>query len=160
MECEAGGIRIGWGMGNFVQVRVAKTGTSLDDTCEMLLDDGAPVALPDDQRKALLQKVLDLDLLAGYWHRDRPGRDPLRVAQSDIVKGNPRLSMFGADVVYAGKDELKRSKAPYFEFVKLSSSATRTRIEFRYPVEGVVGHVVFEKRSGSWSMADKSVAEQ
>lgn len=159
VECD-GGVRIGWGMGELIQVRVVKKGSSIDDSCENLLDDGKPVELPGATRAELLQKVLDLAQLAPFWHSDLPGRDPLRVLENDIVKDAPKLSMFGNPVVYVARSEAEQKKLPYFELTRLESGATKTRIEFRYPVEGVVGHAVFVKRGESWFLEEKEVAER
>lgn len=159
-ECEQSGVRIGWGMGDFIQVRVAKKGTRLDDTCEMLLDDGKPVPLDAAAKAKMLQKVLDLDLLAPFWHREQPGRDPLKLIDNDVVSDKPELSIFGSNVVYVPKEEAEKKKLPYFEITKLAASATKARIEFRFPVEGVVGHVEFEKRFDDWHLSDKHVVER
>jgi len=159
-ECEASGVRIGWGMGDFIQLRVAKKGTRLDDTCEMLLDDGKPVPLPVVVKTKMLQKVLDLDLLAPFWHRDQPGRDPLKVIANDVVADRPELTIFGSKVVYVSKADAETQKLPYFELTKLSASATKARVEFRFPVEGVIGHAEFEKRFDDWGLSARHVSER
>ena len=159
VECD-GGVRIGWGMGDFIQVRVVKQGSKIDDSCENLLDDGKPVALAAETRAQLLQKVLDLDLLAKFWHSDLPGRAPLALLQTEVVADSPKLSMFGSPVAYVARADAAKKKLPYFELSKLESTATKTRIEFSYPVEGVVGHVVFVKRWDSWILEEKDVAER
>ncbi len=159
-ECEQSGVRIGWGMGDFIQVRVAKKGTRLDDTCEMLLDDGKLVVVGAAAKSKMLQKVLDLDLLAPFWHCEQSGRDPLKLIDNDVVSDKPELSIFGSKVVYVPKEEAEKKKLPYFEITKLAASATKARIEFRFPVEGVVGHVEFEKRFDDWHLSDKHVVER
>ena len=159
-ECESGALRIGWGMGEFIQIRVGKKGTRLDDSCEMLLDDGTPVALPAAERTKMLQKVLDLDLLAPFWHRGEPGRDPLKVIENDATADRPELTIFGSKVVWVKKADAEKQKLPYFEIEKLTASATKTRLDFRFPVEGVVGHAEFEKRGDSWYLSGKQVAER
>lgn len=159
-ECEGGGLRIGHGMGDFIQVRVGKKGTRLDDTCEMLLDDGTPVPLPAEALAKLLQKTLDLDLLAPFWHADKAGRDPLHVIDNEITKGRPKLTMFGSEVVYVPRAEAEKKKRAYFEFASLQASATKATLSFRYPIEGVVGKTVFVQRFGDWQLEHKEVAER
>lgn len=159
-ECEQSGVRIGWGMGDFIQLRVAKKGTRLDDTCEMLLDDGKPVPLSTEAKAKMFQKLLDLDLLAPFWHPEQPGRDPLKLVENQVVAGQPELTIFGSKVVYVDKAEAQRQKLPFFEITRLTSSATKARIEFQFPVEGVVGHVEFEKRFDDWQLTGKEVAER
>jgi hypothetical protein len=160
VECEGGGVRIGFGMGDFLQVRVAPKGSDLDDTCAVVNDDGTPVPLPADVLAKLLQKTLDLDRIAPFWHSDLPGRDPLRVAKNGVVADTPSLNMFGSPVVWSDRATLEQKKLPYFEFTKIESSATKARIEFAYPVEGVVGHVVFKKRFDAWQLEEKEVSER
>jgi len=159
-ECESGGVRVGHGLGDFIQIRVGKTGTHLDDTCEMLLDDGAPTPLAAEARGKMLQKVLDLDLLAPFWHRELPGRDPLPVIRSEFTSDSPSLSIFGSRVLYLEKAEAERKKLPFFEFTSVRASKTKARIEFRFPAEGVLGHVEFTQRYGEWQLSDKSVRER
>ncbi|MBI3201674.1 MAG: hypothetical protein HYZ29_09040 [Myxococcales bacterium] len=159
-ECESGGLRVGWGMGEFIQIRVGKKGTRLDDSCEMLLDDGKPVALPAAEKAKMLQKVLDLDLLAPFWHREQPGRDPLKVIENEATADKPDLTIFGSKVIWVKKGDAQQQKLPFFEFEKLTASATKARLEFRFPVEGVVGHAEFEKRGDNWYPSDKQVAER
>ena len=159
-ECEQGGVRIGWGMGDFIQLRVAKKGTRLDDSCEMLLDDGTQVPLGASEKAKMLQKVIDLDLLAPFWHREVPGRDPLKLIENDLVADKPELTIFGSKVVYLRRQDAEQKRLPFFEFTKVSSTATKARIEFRFPVEGVVGHVEFEKRGDDWQLSAKQVAER
>jgi hypothetical protein len=160
VECEGGGVRIGYGMGDFLQVRVAPKGSDIDDTCAIVADDGTPVPLPSDVSAKLLQKTLDLDLLAPFWHSNLPGRDPLRIAKSKAATGTPELSMFGSKVVWADKAELDKKKLPYFVFDKLESSATKVTIEFSFPPEGVHGSVMFKKRFDDWQLEQKQVYER
>jgi hypothetical protein len=126
----------------------------------MVLDDGKPVALAPDVLAKLLQKTLDLDRLAQFWHSNLPGRDPLRIAKSPAVAGTPALTMFGSPVVWMERAEAEKKKLPFFVFTKVESSATKTRIEFSYPIEGVGGHVVFIKRFDDWTLAEKEVFER
>lgn len=166
-ECFDGGLRVGYGGGDFIQIRVGRAGSSLDDTCEDVLDDGGPTQLSAEVRAKLVERTLDLDALAPYWHPDRPGRDPLRVITNGIVEGTPEIRMFGSKVVYleGAQAEIARAQVakggkPFFELTKLESAGRRVRIEFRYPVEGISGHVLFRKRGDDWVVADKRVVER
>ena len=160
VECAKGGVRVGHGLGEFIQVRVAPEGSKLDTTCAMILDDGGHVPIDAAVRAKLLQRTLDLDLLAQHWHRNEPGRDPLQVVANAVVKDEPPLTMFGSPVVFERRAKLDAKNLPYFLFTKLESSATKTTIRFRFPAEGVVGYVVFVKRGDEWSLEKKHVAEQ
>lgn len=159
-ECEGGGLRLGYGMGDFLQVRVTERGSKIDDTCEMRLDDGGAVALSPEVRTKLLQQTLDIDKLAPFWHSNLKDRDPLRVVATDVVPPGAKLSMFGNPVTLVPRATALSDKKPYFEFARVTSSATKTTIEFNYPVEGVVGKTVFEKHGDDWRLVEKEVAER
>lgn len=152
VACEDGGLHLGTGMGDFVQLRVTTKGFTLDDECADMLDDGAPAQLPTAELDALLQRVIDLDVLAPYWHPDRPGRLPLKVRPGEAVAHAPALSLGGAPIVYAPDGD--------FDFTQLESTRRRVRIEFRHAAEGVVGHVVFKRRGDQWLLQEKRVAEK
>lgn len=162
-ECEKGGVRIGYGLGDFVQVRVAAVGSDIDDECEDVLDDGKPVPVPPTELAKLLQRTLDLDVLAGYWHSDTPNRGVLRIVKVDGLgtpPTSPALSMFGSPVVWIERAQADKDKMPAFEFTSIQSTARSVTISFRYPVEGVVGSAKFQKRHGEWILHGKRVAER
>jgi hypothetical protein len=153
-------VRFGYGMGTFLQVRVGPKGSDLDAECADLADDGRPVPLPLAERDALLQRVLDLDILSPYWHPDLPGRRPLRVAATGPLAGPEApttLTIFGGPVVFeppaAGQRDL-------FEFTAVESSARRVHITFRYGPEGLQGSVRFQRRGNQWLLVEKQVAER
>ncbi len=162
-ECEAGGVRIGYGMGNFIQVRVARPGADIDEECADVLDDGGVVTLAPTELAALVQRTLDIDRLAGFWHAEMPHRDPLRLVRSPFlasIAGNDvksQLSMFGSKVAWL---DAARDGRPYFEFTKLKATRHQVELHFRYPVEGVVGSVTFQKRGDDWQLKTKNVAER
>jgi hypothetical protein len=130
-----------------------------------------PTELTSAERTLLLQKTLDLDALTPYWHDKSAG---FRIAESDVVKDKPTLSMFGSAVVYiAAPDMAKLSRRGActetrepslcsFRFTKLVLKSDRTVIvDFEYPREGVVGHVSFEHDSKhGWVVANRTVAER
>lgn len=162
VECAAGGLRLGYGLGTFLQVRVGIPGSDFDAECADYTDDGRPAPLPVPERDELLQRVLDLDLLAPFWHPDRPGRRPLPVLLSGPLAGiaPPALTIFGEPVLWLSPEDPAARKLPVFEFTRLDSTARRVRIEVRYAPEGVVGHVVFQRRGDRWLVAEKHVAER
>ncbi len=147
-------------MGEFLQIRIAPPGSGLDDTCAMILDDGRPVTLAPESRHELVGQVLNLDLLAKYWHPEKPGRDPLRVVENEVVSDAPSFKMFGSPVLYASKAELQSAKHAYFELTKLEATATRVRIDFEYEVEGVRGYVEWRKPTDDWRITDNSVVQR
>jgi hypothetical protein len=158
-ECEDGGVRIGRGMGDVIQLRVTRAGSDIDEACADVLDDGGAVALSPAELARLLQKTLDIAPLAPFWHPDKPNRDPLRVVRRTAIAGDPALSMFGSKVEWIDRAGATSGGKPYFEFTRVQSTARRVLVEFRYPVEGVTGSVTFQKRGDDWLMADAHVAE-
>lgn len=162
IECAGGGVRFGYGMGTFLQVRVGPKGSDLDAECADLADDGRPVPLPVAERDALLQQVLDLDILSPFWHPDRPGRRPLRVAAAGPLAGleaAPALSIFGEPVVFESPAAAADRRA-LFEFTGIESSARRVHITFRYGPEGLQGSVRYQRRGDQWLLVEKQVAER
>lgn len=159
-ECEAGGVRIGYGMGDFLQVRVGRTGSALDDQCEDLLDDGHAVTITPTELLPLVKQTLDLAALAPYWHVDKPNRDPLRIVKhAALGEPPPALKMFGDPVVWIDA-AAQRDGLPYFEITSIQATSRRVVIAFRYPVEGVHGIAEFAKRGDQWSLDESSVAEK
>ncbi len=156
-ECENGGVRLGYGMGDFLQVRVAAKGTRLDDECADTLDDGHAVPLSAADKADLLQRVLDLDVLSPYWHPDRPGRSPLPMLRNDAVSDVPPLHIFAYPVAWT---EAPAPGAPVFEITSIESTARRVTIRFRWAVEGVSGEARFRRRFNSWVLDSRSVAER
>lgn len=160
IECAGGGVRFGYGLGTFLQVRVARPGGELDDECADLADDGSPVPLPVAERDALLQQVLDHAALAPFWHPDHPGRRPLRLETSGaLAPGDaPAFMLMGAPVALV--DAAASGAGPVFRFTALKSSAQRVTIAFAYPVEGVVGTAQFRRRLGTWRLEGVEVGER
>jgi hypothetical protein len=158
-ECEGGGVRIGYGMGDFIQVRVGRPNSKLDDQCEDLLDDGHRVDPDAATLHPLIKQTLDLAELAPYWHSDKPGRDPLRVVKHPALGDPPKLKMFGDPIVWIDAAAAKDG-APYFELTSIQATSRRVLITFAYPVEGVRGSAEFAKRGDQWSLDTHSVAEK
>lgn len=107
----------------------------------------------------ILQRTLDLDLLAPYWHAERRGRSPLSLLRSSALCGQPALVCRGVPVVWTSTREREERRLA-FEVTRMEVSRERARVEFSYPVEGVVGGAAFERRAGAWVLVDKRVAER
>lgn len=122
-----------------------------------------------NDRETLLQKTLEIDALAPYWHDKTTA---FTIASSEVVVDRPRLTMFGAPVSYVGAPDAaaagrrgacSSTKEPSlcsFRFTKLMISEPRAAVDFVYPREGLSGHVDFERRPEGWVVARRSVAEQ
>jgi hypothetical protein len=160
VECLDGSVRIGYGMGEFIQVRVGKRGSSLDDECSHALDDGSPAPLGREELGDMLATIIDDVQLSDYWHPTEPGRTPLRVATSDLMPARPELRKFGEPVVYVPIENARGDGQPFFEVPRLHASATRATIHFAYAVEGLVGKAEFKRRHGEWRLEALTVAER
>lgn len=158
-ECNDGGIRIGYGMGEFIQVRINRPGSDLDDDCSHALDDGSPVSVEEAAFTEMLEQVLNLDQLSPYWHVTEPGRRPLRVV-GEVLPFRPPRRKFGEPVVYVTNAQAQSGDDPYLEFTSFRSTATRAKFEFEYGVEGVAGTVEFVTRLGDWRLHHAAVAER
>lgn len=154
-ECAEGGLRLGFGMGDFLQVRVAPTGSDIEDTCEDLLDDQKPVPLSAKELQSIYQQVIDMPELSSFWHVDKPGRMPLCVASDAPKAEQPALRFGGEDVRYLPSGSAEKC----FYFMNLTSSARRASVAFGYGPELVGGQVRFKKQEGgAWRIKDKQIS--
>jgi hypothetical protein len=162
--CANGGLRLGYGLGDFLQVRVGRPGFDLDAECADYTDDGRAAPLSIADRDALFQRVIDLPGLAPFWHLDLPGRRPLRAAIASAVgeaqgmdAPAPSLTLGGAAVAFETGSGVG---APHFEFVALRSTARRVEIDVRHRLEGVSGTIVFRRRHDQWMLHAVNLAER
>lgn len=160
IECANGGVRFGHGMGDFLQIRVAKAGYSIDDDCSHVLDSGAPVALPASELAPLVEQVLDLRALSPFWHPDQPGRKPVRIAPRSAFEGVQPWHKLGVPVQFVEASRARADGQPFFEVTKIDATATRLELRFEYAVEGIVGGATFKKRGDAWYMVHHEVAER
>jgi hypothetical protein len=159
-RCRGGGLYVGHGMGNFLQLRVKPKAFPFDDACGFATDDGSLVELSPKERSSLLKQTLNLSELSKYWHPDKPGRDPLRIVRTPLVV-EERLTMFGSPVVWIDEAEAKKGTA-FFTITKLEATKTKATVSFAYPVEGVAGTATFKHALGTepWRLENASVAER
>jgi hypothetical protein len=108
---------------------------------------------------SLLQTALDSDALAGYWHADKPGRKPLRILRTHAVKGEPKLALLGAPVVYVDAGGAK--EIPYLIVKKVELRGADASVEIEYPVEGIVAFFELKMAGdGRWTLLGKRVVER
>jgi hypothetical protein len=153
--CAGGGVVLGHGMGDFLQIRVRPRGYDLRDACAIASDDGSPIELSPGDRIEFVEKALNLRELGPYWHVDQPGRDPLRIVNSRLVP-QVKLMMFGSPVDWIAPVAAREGTA-YFEVTGLRATKTMATLEFAYPIEGVVGTVTFRHQGASWSIERSQV---
>jgi hypothetical protein len=159
-RCSDGGLYVGHGMGNFLQLRVMPKDFPFRNACAIASDDGSLVELSPRERSSILRQTLNLTELARYWHPSTPGRDPLRIVKTPLVAEEP-LRMFGSPVVWIDEADAKKGTA-FFRVTKLDATKTKATVSFAYPVEGVTGTAVFEHTSlpELWRLESATVAER
>lgn len=159
-RCHDGGLYVGHGMGNFLQLRVRPKAFPFDEACGFATDDGSLVELSPAERSTLLKKTLNLSELSKFWHVDKPGRDPLRIVRTPVV-AEQSLTMFGSPVVWIDEKDAKKGSA-YFTLTKLEATKTKATVGFTYPVEGVAGTATFKRSSGTteWRLEKAEVFER
>ncbi len=159
-RCHDGGLYVGHGMGEFLQIRVRPKGFSFDDACAIARDDGSPVELSPKDRSSILKQTLNLTELSKYWHVDKPGRDPLRIVKTPLV-AEESLTMFGSPVKWIDEREATKGTA-FFTVTKLAATKTKASVAFTYPIEGLVGTAVFARSSLSdaWRLESANVSER
>ena len=134
-KCHDGGLYVGHGMGDFLQIRVRPKAFPFDDACAIASDDGSAVELSPKDRSSIFKKTLNLSELSKYWHVDKPGRDPLRIVKTPLV-AEENLTMFGSPVKWISDAEATKGTA-FFVLTKLAATKTKATIGFTYPVEGL-----------------------
>ena len=158
--CQDGGVYVGHGMGDFLQIRVRPKSFPFDDTCSFATDDGSSAELSSKERSFLFKKALIIDGISKYWHVDRPGRDPLRIVRTPLVP-EESLTMFGSPVKWIDEREATKGTA-FLSVTKLEATKTTATLVFAYPIEGVVGTAVFKRSSPTdeWRLETSNVAER
>ncbi len=159
-KCQGGGLYVGHGMGDFIQLRVRPKSFPFDDMCAYATDDGSKVDLSPKERSSLLKQTLDLAELAKFWHVDKPGRDPLRIVKTSLAP-EESLKMFGAPVKWIDEKEATKGTA-YFTVTELSATKTKATVAFAYPIEGVVGTALFARSTptDNWRLDHATVSEK
>jgi len=159
-KCHDGGLYVGYGMGDFLQIRVKPKAFAFDDNCAILTDDGSAVELSPKDRSSIFKKTLNLSELSKYWHVDKPGRDPLRIVKTPLV-AEESLTMFGSPVKWIDEAEATKGSA-YFKLTTLAATKTKATVAFAYPIEGLVGTALFGRSSPSdeWRLETVNVSER
>ncbi len=159
-RCNGGGLYVGHGMGNFLQLRVMPKDFAFDNTCAIASDDGSSIDLPSKERSNILRQTLNLSELSKYWHVDKAGRDPLRIVRTPLFPEEP-ITMFGSPAVWIDEADAKKGSA-FFTLTKMVATKTKTTVSFAYPIEGIVGTAVFAHSPGDreWRLERATVGER
>jgi hypothetical protein len=110
-------------------------------------------ASPDD-RKAVLQLVIDDEELGKYLRVTEPGRFPLKVSGSDIpsglVKATKPIEIVG---------EPSSPKAPVLVINAVEVGAKKASVSYQYGAEGIKGTTTLEKGPRGWEILRSRIVE-
>ncbi len=129
-----------------------------------------PTAVAYDEEKVRLRAIQVALLskeLAPYWHADKPGRKPVRIAQSGALQGaklgpHPTLKVLGEPaVIVAPKDANKPHVViDRVAIDKLPSNVLNATIALKIPVEGVAAKGLVVGEGIRWRVQGMQVTEQ
>lgn len=106
-----------------------------------------------DDRKAVLQLVIDDEELGKYLRVTEPGRFPLKVSGSDIPSG----------IVKATKPiEIVSSPAPkaaVLVITEVQIGAKHASVSYRYDIEGIKGTTTLDKGPRGWEILRSRIVE-
>ncbi len=158
--CDDHGVYLGYGMGNFLQIRVEPKGFDMDELCPRMEDDGSAITLTPAQRSKILQRALDVHEASPFWHPDKPGRDPLRITKSDFIPDQPVFTMFGSPVKWIDPSEAKPGSA-FLKVTGFTTSKTRVYVSYTYPVEGMSAKVELRpSETDDWRVHHTTLTER
>ncbi len=160
-RCANGGLYIGHGMGDFLQIRVRPQGDDLDldNLVARLSDDGSPITLPARTRARALEQLLDAGELAPFWHSSAPGRSPLRIVDHPDFAEKPSSRMFGDPIRWIPENEALPRTA-FLRVRRFSATASRLDVEVEYPIEGLRASAMFRSNGSEWTLDRVVVAER
>ena len=158
-RCNDGGLFFGYGMGDFLQIRVRSRGAefTLDNYELVLTDDGTAATISTENRKQLLERVLLSKQMDAYWHQDKPGRNKLVMRKSPLFTDEPEFRMFGNVIPWVAAPA---ATDPYLEVLELAATKSKGRLRLAFPIEGVVATATLVPSGDTWRISDITVAER
>jgi len=106
-----------------------------------------------DDRKAVLQLVIDDEELGKYLRVTEPGRFPLKVSGSDIPSGLVKATK-PIEIV-----ESPGPKAAVLVITSVEIGGKRASVSYHYDVEGIKGTTTLEKGSHGWEILRSRIVE-
>lgn len=158
-RCNEGGLFFGYGMGDFLQIRVRSRGAefTLDNYELVLTDDGTAAPIAAENRKQLLERVLLSKQMDAYWHQDKPGRNKLVMRKSPLFTDEPELRMFGNVMPWVAAPA---ATDPYIDVLELAATKSKGRLRVAFPIEGVVATATLVPSGDTWRIGTITVVEQ
>jgi hypothetical protein len=106
-----------------------------------------------DDRKAVLQLVLDDEELGKYLRVTEPGRFPLKVSGSDIPSGLVKATKPIEIVSSPGP------KAAVLIITEVEIGAKHASVSYRYDIEGIKGTTTLDKGPRGWEILRSRIVE-
>ena len=121
---------------------------------------GAVAQATGDDLRRILQRVIDLPELDGYYHvSERPDRKPLRVVLDRSMPTGVAVTKFGEPVVFL-TPQLADTTRPYLAILRLDVSGDSGYVEFSYPAEGLLGSVTLSRQDTAWLVSESRLVER
>ena len=120
-----------------------------------------PATLPAPERQQILQLLLNLPALQGFYHPELPERLPLKLQTNAFVTPGLRLRKFSQPVQLLTARQLQRRGIR--DYVQLGLLRQRgDTLDFRlyYRIEGVVAEGQLVRQPSGWRVVRGYVAEQ
>lgn len=124
--------------------------------------DGAPKAektdessegATSDDRKAVLQLVIDDEELGKYLRVTEPGRFPLKVSGPDIPSGLTKATK-PIEIV-----DSPAPKSAVLVITEVEIGAKKASVSYHYDVEGIKGTTTLEKGPRGWEILRSRIVE-
>jgi len=106
-----------------------------------------------DDRKAVLQLVIEDEELGKYLRVTEPGRFPLKVSGSDIPSGLVKATKPIEIVSSPGP------KAAVLVITEVEIGAKRASVTYRYDIEGIKGTTTLDKGPRGWEILRSRIVE-
>ncbi|RTQ47773.1 hypothetical protein EJV47_17790 [Hymenobacter gummosus] len=120
-----------------------------------------PTTLPLAERQQVLQLLLDLPQLQGFYHPELAARRPVKLQTDAFVTAELRLSKFKQPVLLLTERQLQQQGIrDYLQLGQLHRRQDTLIFRLYYRVEGVVAEGRLVRQGSGWRVARYFVAEQ
>ena len=110
-------------------------------------------SLGEDDRKAVLQVVLDDEELGKYLRVGEPGRFPLKISGDGLPSGLTKMTK-PVEVVSSPSP-----KAAVLVILEVTGGGGKAAVKYRYDVEGIQGTTTLEKGARGWEILRSRIVE-
>lgn len=109
----------------------------------------------------IVQKLLDNPDLNSYFHVDvLPQRKPLVIVSNGLFRSDSNLTKFGHPVIILDDKASLGPDKPYLEIMSLTIEDKLAEVRFSYPVEGIVGTLIFQITGKKLNLIEQNIVER